>query len=79
MQYKLIPVAEKNLIDIAFPPDPRPAGVRFQRLYSKLHPYPYERYEGKGFKREEEVDLDRVNAYQDPSKRLAKNKQLKKR
>ena len=79
MQYKLIPVAEKNLIDIAFPPDPRPVGVRFQRLYAKLHPYPYECYEGKGFKREERVDLDRVNAYHDPSRRLVKNKQLKKK
>jgi hypothetical protein len=53
--------------------------VRFQRLYAKLHPYPYERYEGKGFRREEEVDLDCVNTYHDPSQRLAKNEHLKKK
>jgi hypothetical protein len=78
-KYKLVPVDAKNLTDVAFPPDPRAAGVRFQRLYSKLHPYPYERCEGKGFRREEQVDLDYVTAYHDPSQRLAKNKQLKKK
>ena len=73
-KYKLVPVAEKKLQDIAFPPDPRPAGVRFQHLYAKLHPYPYERYEGKGFLREDKVDLKRVNDYYSPSKRISKNK-----
>jgi uncharacterized protein len=73
-KYKLIQVAEKKLIDVAFPPDPRPAGVRFQHLYAKLHPYPYERYEGKGFLREDKVDLKRVNDYYSPSKRISKNK-----
>ena len=78
-QYKLIPVAAKKLEDVAFPPDPRPAGVRFQHLYAKLHPYPYERYEGHGFHRENKVDLNLVNAYHDPAKRLTKNKPAKKR
>jgi hypothetical protein len=73
-KYKLVLVAEKKLQDIAFPPDPRPAGVRFQHLYAKLHPYPYERYEGKGFLRENKVDLKRVNDYYSPSKRISKNK-----
>ena len=78
-QYKLIPVAAKKLQDVAFPPDPRPAGVRFQHLYAKLQPFPYERYEGKGFKREDKVDLKHVNAYHDPAKRLTKNKPAKKK
>lgn len=78
-QYKLVPVAAKKLEEIAFPPDPRPAGVRFQHLYAKLHPYPYERYEGKGFKREDKVDLKHVDTYHDPAKHLSKNKPAKKK
>ena len=61
--YELIGVAEKKLEEFAFPPDPRPAGVRFRDKFAKLSPFPYDRYEGKGFLREEEVDLERVNTY----------------
>ncbi len=32
------------------------------------NPFPYDRYEGKGFLREEEVDLERVNTYYDGAK-----------
>jgi len=77
--YQLIPVAEKTTQEVAFPPDPRPAGVRFQHLYAKLHPYPYERYEGKGFKREDEVDLKKVNTYYEPSEKLVKGKPARKK
>ncbi len=62
-QYKLISVAEKKREDFAFPPDPRPVGVRFGDLYAKFQPFPYDRCDGKGFLREEEVDLERVNTY----------------
>jgi len=64
-QYELIPVAEKMMVDFAFPPDPRPVGVRFREQYARFQPFPYDRYEGKGFLREEEVDLERVNTYYD--------------
>ncbi len=73
-QHKLVTVTEKKIKDVVFPPDPRPVGVRFQRLYDKLHPFPYERYDGAGFLREKEVDLKRVSAYFDPSQRLSKDK-----
>ena len=78
-KYKLVPVAEKKLKDIAFPPDPRPAGIRFQRLYQKLQPFPYDYYDGKGFLREETVDLKLVNSYHPSSKNLSKNKTVKKK
>lgn len=64
-KYELVPVEEKEMTDVAFPPDPRPVGVRFRRLFNKLQPFPYERYDGKGFQREEKVDLDRVNSHLD--------------
>jgi len=67
-QYELVPVAEKKMEDFVFPPDPRPVGVRLRHLSAKLQPFPYDRYEGKGFLREEEVDLDRVNTYYDDTK-----------
>jgi len=64
-QYELVKVAEKSLEEFAFPPDPRPAGLRFRDKFAKFSPFPYERYDGKGFLREEEVDLERVNTYYD--------------
>ncbi len=67
-QYELVPVAEKKMEDFAFSPDPRPVGIRFGDLYDKFQPFPYDRYDGKGFLREEEVDLERVNTYYDSSR-----------
>jgi len=64
-QYELVPVAEKKMEDFAFSPDPRPVGARLSRMFAKLQPFPYDWYDGKGFLREEEVDLERVNTYYD--------------
>ncbi|KPJ68390.1 MAG: hypothetical protein AMJ43_00475 [Coxiella sp. DG_40] len=64
-QYELVPVAEKKMEDFAFSPDPRPVGVRLSQVFAKLQPFPYDWYEGKGFLREEEVDLEHVNTYYD--------------
>ena len=77
--YELVNVAEKNTGEFAFPPDQRPVGVRFQHLFAKLQPFPYNCYEGKGFLREKEVDLKRINAYYDPSQKLCKDEQGKKK
>ena len=66
-QYELVQVAEKKMEDFVFSPDPRPVGIRLRHLFAKLQPFPYDRYEGKGFLREEEVDLERVNTYYDDS------------
>ena len=62
-QYEIVEVAEKRLEDFVFPPDPRPVGVRFRGKFAKIPPFPYDRHGGKGFLREEEVDLERVNTY----------------
>jgi hypothetical protein len=64
-QYELVEVAEKKMQDFAFSPDPRPVGIRLRRLFAKLQPFPYDRYEGTGFLRKKEVDLERVNKYLD--------------
>ena len=60
-----MPVDEKTMEEVAFPPDPRPVGTRFRKLFAKLQPFPYERYNGHGFRREEKIDLDRVNTHYD--------------
>ena len=73
-QYELVPVAEKKMEDFAFSPDPRPAGTRLRRLFDKFKPFPYDRYEGKGFLREEEIDLERINTYYDDSQQLSRGK-----
>ena len=66
-QYELVQVAEKKMQDFAFSPDPRPVGIRLRRSFAKLQPFPYDRYEGEGFLREKEIDLERVNTYHDDS------------
>jgi len=78
-KYKLIPVVEEQLKDIAFPPDPRPTGVRFRQLYQKLQPFPYDRHGGNGFLRAEKVELKNVNAYYDPSQQFLENRVTKKK
>jgi len=60
-QYDLVEVAQGNPEDFAFSPDSRPVGLRFRDKFAKFSPFPYDRYDGKGFLREDEVDLDRVN------------------
>ena len=78
-KYKLVNVVEKKTEDFAFPPDPRPVGVRFQHLFAKLQPFPYDCYDGKGFLREKEVDLKRINVYYDSSQHLSKDERKKKK
>ena len=60
-QYDLVEVAQGNPEDFAFSPDSRPVGLRFRDKFAKFSPFPYDRYDGKGFLREDEVDLGRVN------------------
>ena len=62
-QYELIEVPEKPMADFVFPPDPRRVGVRMGDKFAKIPPFPYDRHGGKGFSREDEVDLERVNTY----------------
>jgi len=60
-QYDLVEVAQGNPEEFAFSPDSRPVGLRFREKFAKFSPFPYDRYDGKGFLRKDEVDLDRVN------------------
>jgi uncharacterized Fe-S center protein len=76
-QHELVSVAEKKMEGFAFSPDPRPVGVRLRPLFAKLQSFPYDRYQGKGFLREDEVDLERVNTYYDDSQQLSKSKETK--
>ena len=62
-KYELVHVPEKSMSEFAFPPDPRPVGVRLKEKFAKIPPFPYDRHDGKGFLREEVVDLERVNRY----------------
>jgi uncharacterized Fe-S center protein len=64
-EYELVQVPEKSLQDFAFPPDSRPVGVRLRDKFAKIPPFPYDLHEGRGFLREDEVDLKRVNKYYD--------------
>jgi len=42
-------------------PDQRINAIKFEKLYAKDNPFPCDRYEGQGFLREQQVDLDTVN------------------
>jgi hypothetical protein len=65
-QYELVGVAEGKPEQFAFASDPRPLGLRFKDKFAKMPIIPLERYEGRGFLREEEVDLNRVSTYDPP-------------
>ncbi len=72
LEYELVSVANGKAEDFAFAPDPRPVGVRFRKLFAKIPPFPQERHGGRGFLREEEVDLEGINRYVNGSKQQAK-------
>jgi uncharacterized Fe-S center protein len=59
--YELVEVKPLGIEKFAFPPDPRRNRQRFQRLFDKFQPFPYDRHEGKGFDRVPEVDLSKIN------------------
>ena len=63
--YELVETPERPMGDFVFPPDPRPVGIRLKDKFAKIPPFPYELHDGKGFLREDEVDLERVNTYYD--------------
>ncbi len=59
-EYELIEVPPDDPVKHRFPPDPRPSRQRFAEKFAKFSPFPYDRYDGKGFLREEWVDAERV-------------------
>ncbi len=60
-QYTLVEVPEGRPGDFAFGPDMRPVGLRFREKFAKIPPFPFDRHDGKGYLRKDEVDLERVN------------------
>ena len=42
--------------------DQRPTGERFRQKFLKFTPFPYERHDGQGFLREQEIDTEFVKA-----------------
>ena len=60
-RYELVEVAQGKPEDFAFSPDPRPVGLRLRGKFAKFPPFPFDRHDGNGFLRQEEVDLARVN------------------
>jgi uncharacterized protein len=64
MEYDLVEVPEKPGTDFAFPPDSRLTGIRYSGNFEKIPPFPYDRHNGHGFDRVENVDLDTLNKYQ---------------
>lgn len=58
-EYELVKVKPSSKY-YGFADDTRPAGTRFLSLFRKDDPFPRDRFNGQGFRREERVDFDRV-------------------
>jgi len=58
--YQLVECEPKDAVNFYYPPDPRQTGVRFSRNFAIESPFPREKFNGAGFKREEEVDFSLV-------------------
>jgi uncharacterized Fe-S center protein len=72
--YEIVTVKSQPAANFNFPPDPRPIGVRMRERFAKIPIFPKERHEGRGYLREDEVDLDFVNAYYDITQKLERPK-----
>lgn len=59
-KYELLQIEMPPQAFSGFPADTRPLGKRFEKLYAKEVPFPYERHNGQGFKREEEIDYQKL-------------------
>jgi uncharacterized Fe-S center protein len=59
-EYELIKVKPSSKKFFGFSDDTRPVGQRFPSLYSVEDPFPRDRMDGKGFKREENIDFEKV-------------------
>lgn len=65
--YELVTVSPEGRAKFVFPYDRRPTRKRFQKLFEKFQPFPYERHNGQGFNRLPEVDLDAVKPHSGPT------------
>ena len=63
--YSLIVVEPQPADRHKFPYDRRPSRQRFKDRFEKFQPFPYDRHDGKGFARNDEVDLERMKRHYD--------------
>lgn len=61
--YNLIEAEPQPASRHLFALDKRPSGVRFGAKFMKFSPFPYDRYDGQGFLREQEVDTEFVKTW----------------
>ena len=64
-EYEMIDVEPLSDPSLWLFPDRRSIRAKFSPLYEKEDPFPRERYQGQGFLREGEVDLERVAGHSD--------------
>ena len=65
--YDLVDVEPGDADRFKFPYDKRASRQRFKERFEKFMPFPYDRHDGKGFLREDEVDLEAIKRHYDHS------------
>ena len=65
--YELVDVEPGDPEKFRFPYDRRPSRQRFKETFEKFTPFPYDRHGGRGYAREEEVDLEAMKRHYEPS------------
>jgi len=50
-----------------FPPDPRPTKIRFEKMFEKFQPFPFDKHNGRGYNRLEKVDIEAVKGHDGPT------------
>ncbi len=65
--YTLNEVEPADAAKYRFPYDRRPSRQRFKERFEKFQPFPYDRHDGRGFDRIEDVDLERMKRHYDHS------------
>jgi hypothetical protein len=62
-EYEIVNVDPQKAIDHVFHFDKRATRLRFGEKFKKFMPFPYDRYDGKGFHREEEIDVEFIKRW----------------
>ena len=61
--YGIVEVPPADPEKFQFPYDRRPSRQRFMERFEKFTAFPYDRHDGKGFAREDEVDLEAMKRH----------------
>jgi hypothetical protein len=65
--YELVDVDPADPEKYKFPYDRRPSRQRFMEKFERFTPFPYDRHDGRGFARNDEVDIDAMKRHYDHS------------